>query len=54
MQSRIYILKKRLSLKGLIQDGDMHFQNEEYTRALVKYLQVNKQNPNDLSILNKI
>lgn len=54
MQSRIDILKKRLSFKGLIQDWDMHFQNEEYTRALVKYLQVNKQNPNDQSILNKI
>lgn len=54
MQSRIDILKKRLSLKWLIQDGDIHFQNEEYTRALAKFLQVHKQNPADQSIIQKI
>ena len=54
VQNKIDILKKRLSFKWLIQDGDMHFYNKEYTRALAKYLQVNKQNPNDQSIINKI
>jgi len=54
MQNKIDILKKRLSLKWLIQDGDLHFQNKEYTRALVKYIQVNQQNPDDQSIINKI
>lgn len=54
MQNKIDVLKKRLSLKWLIQDGEMHFQNEEYTRALVKFLQVNKQNPADQSIIKKI
>lgn len=54
MQNRIDILKKRLSFKWLIQDWDIHFQNKEYTRALTKYIQVNKQNPTDQSIINKI
>lgn len=54
VQERISILKKRLSLKWLIQDGDIHFQNEEYTRALAKYLQALRQNPKDESIINKI
>jgi len=53
-QSKIDILRKRLSFKWLIQDGDMHFQNKEYTRALVKYLEVNKKTPDDQSIINKI
>lgn len=54
VQNKIDILKKRLSFKGLIEDGDIHFYNKEYTRALTKYLQVNKQNPSDQSIINKI
>lgn len=54
VQNRIDILKKRLSFKWLIQDGDIHFQNEEYTRALAKFLQVHKQNPSDESIIKKI
>lgn len=54
VQAKIDILKKRLSLKWLIQDGDIHFQNEEFTRALAKYLQALKESPNDESIKNKI
>ncbi len=54
VQAKISILKKRLELKGLIQWGDLHFQNEEYTRALSKYLQAIKQSPEDESIKNKI
>lgn len=54
VQAKIDILKKRLSLKWLIQDGDLHFQNEEFTRALAKYLQALKSSPNDESIKNKI
>ena len=54
VQNRIDTLKKRLSFKWLIQDWDIHFQNKEYTRALTKYIQVNKQNPTDQSIINKI
>lgn len=53
-QAQIDMLKKRLSFKWLIQDWDMHFQNKEYTRALVKYLDVNRKAPNDTSIINKI
>jgi len=54
VQAKIDILKKRLWLKWLIQDGDIHFQNEEYTRALSKYLQAIKESPDDQSIKNKI
>ncbi len=54
VQAKINILKKRLELKWLIQWGDLHFQNEEYTRALSKYLQAIKQSPDDESIKNKI
>lgn len=54
VQAKINILKKRLELKWLIQGGDLHFQNEEFTRALSKYLQAIKQSPDDESIKNKI
>ncbi|MCP4523230.1 MAG: hypothetical protein GY828_03350 [Candidatus Gracilibacteria bacterium] len=54
VQNQISTLKKRLSFKGLIQNGDLHFQNKEYTRALTNFLQVHKKTPNDQSIINKI
>ncbi|NVP17531.1 hypothetical protein HUU51_02320 [Candidatus Gracilibacteria bacterium] len=51
---RLEVLKKKISLKGLITKADMYFENLEYTNALNEYLKVYEQVPNDREINLKI
>lgn len=53
-KNQIGDLKKKLALKWLIIKWDISQQNGDYTSALVKYLQINKELPNDKSIILKI
>jgi len=53
-KDKIEELRKRLALKWLIIRWDDNLNNWEYISALVKYLQINKEIPDDKSILQKI
>lgn len=47
-------LRKKLALKWLILKWDISLENGDYTSALVKYLQIHKELPNDESIIQKL
>ncbi len=47
-------LRKKLALKWLILKWDTYLEEKEYTSALVKYLQILKQVPNDENTLKKL
>lgn len=51
---KIGLLKKKLALKWLIIKWDINLQNQEYTSALVKYLQIHNEIPEDKSITQKL
>lgn len=51
---KLEILKKKISLKWLITKWDMYFEKLEYNTALLQYLQVHKEVPNDKEINMKI
>ncbi len=51
---KLEVIKKKISLKGLIAKWDMYFSNLEYNTALIQYLQVHKEVPNDKEINMKI
>ena len=53
-QEKIQRIKKKLALKGLIVEWDIHLENHEYTIALSKFLQLQKELPDDPAILQKI
>lgn len=53
-QDKISELRSRLALKWLILKWDENLANWEYISALIKYLQINKEIPNDKSIIQKI
>lgn len=53
-KNQISDLKKKLALKWLIIKWDVSEQNGDYTAALVRYLQINKELPSDKSIILKI
>ncbi|MCH2189032.1 hypothetical protein MK079_04365 [Candidatus Gracilibacteria bacterium] len=53
-QAKIKRIKKKLALKGLIVEGEIHLENEEFTIALSKFLQIKKELPDDPSITQKI
>lgn len=53
-KKKIEIIRKKLTLRWLILKWDIHFKNWDYTSALVKYLQIYKQVPNDSGVINDI
>ncbi|MFK7779768.1 MAG: hypothetical protein QM490_01355 [Candidatus Gracilibacteria bacterium] len=53
-KDRIEALRKKLALRGLILKGDINLEKGEYTSALVKYLQIHKQIPEDKSTIKKL
>lgn len=53
-KNRINELKKKLALKWLIEKWDLSSENWNYTYALVNYLQIYKDIPNDKNIIKKI
>ncbi len=53
-KQKIEALRKKLTLRWLIIKWDVSLKNGEYTSALVKYLQIHKEIPNDLSIISKL
>ncbi len=52
--NKINELRKKLALRWLIMKWDNNFDEWNYISALVKYLQINKELPNDKSIINKL
>lgn len=53
-KNQISELKKKLALKWLIIKWDVSLEKWDYTSALIKYIQINKEIPNDKSIIQKI
>lgn len=53
-KNQISELKKKLALKWLIVKWDLSLEKWDYTNALLKYIQINKEIPNDKSIVQKI
>jgi len=53
-KDKINSLRKKLALKWLILKWDINLQNQEYTSAIVEYLQILKEIPEDKSIIKKI
>ena len=53
-QEKIQRIKKKLALKWLIVEWEIHLENHEYTIALSKFLQLQKELPDDPAILQKI
>lgn len=54
INSKIDNLKKKISLRWVINKWDLYYEKEEFTIALTKYLQILKEIPNDEEIINKI
>jgi len=54
IDTKIDTLKKKISLKWLIAKWNSFYEQEEYTIALIKFLQISKEIPNDQETLNKI
>jgi len=48
-QEKIDTIRKKLSLKWLILKWNIYYRNEDYTSALIKYLQIYREIPNDES-----
>lgn len=53
-KERMQTLKKKLELKWLIATWDLYLENEQYTVALTKYLQVYREIPSDQEINLKL
>ena len=53
-KQKIDWIKKKLALKWLILKWDINIQNWDYTSALVKYLKIYKDIPNDEATINKL
>jgi len=53
-KERMNTLRKKMTLKWLIAKWDLYFENEEYTIALTKYLQVYKDIPEDQEVNLKL
>ncbi len=53
-KEKIANLRKKLALRWLIRAGDLNLQNKEYTSALVKYLKIIKDIPNDEATIKKL
>lgn len=51
---RMKTLRNKIALKWLIANWDLYFENKEYTAALIKYLQVYKDIPEDPEINLKL
>ncbi len=54
IKERYSILKKRLSLRAIINKWDYYLEHSQPRTALIKYLEVLKKNPEDQEILRKI
>lgn len=54
IDSKIITLKRKFSLKWLIEKWDIYFKQEEYSIALTKFIQILKEIPNDYETINKI
>ena len=54
VKSKINTIRQKLALKWLIHKGDLNFSNEKYTTALVNYLQIHRQIPDDEENIHKI
>jgi hypothetical protein len=53
-QEKIDTIRKKLSLKWLILKWNIYYRNEDYTSALIKYLQIYREIPNDQSNINNL
>jgi len=53
-KEKIEALRKKLAMRWLILKWDINMENQEYTSALVKYLQILKEIPTDKSTIKKI
>jgi len=53
-KQKIETIKKKLQIKWLILKGKIYFKNEDYTSALIKYLQIYKKIPNDNSVIKNL
>ena len=53
-KEKIANLRKKLALRWLIIKWDINLKNKEYTSALVKYLQIHKEIPNDQATIQKL
>lgn len=53
-KEKIDTIRKKLTLKWLILEWDISLQNQDYTSALIKFLQIHKEIPNDQSVINSL
>lgn len=53
-QEKINELRKKIAIKWLISKWNINIQNKDYTSALIKYLQIIKEIPNDKETLVKL
>lgn len=53
-KGKIDTLRKKVTLKWLISKWDIYYSEQEYTRALIKYMQVYNEIPNDQEVIKKI
>lgn len=54
VKEKIQRIRKKVALKWLIIKWDENFNNQEYTQALTKYLQIHKTLPEDVGITQKV
>jgi len=53
-KSKIDTIRKKLTLKWLILKWDINLQNQDYTSALIKFIQIHREIPNDQSVMNSL
>lgn len=53
-KKRVEALRKKLALRWLIIKWDINVENQEYTSALIKYLQIHKEIPEDQATIHKL
>ncbi len=53
-QVKINELRKKIAVKGLISKWNINIQNQDYTSALIKYIQIHKEIPNDKETILKL
>ena len=53
-KQKIDTIKKKLAIKWLILKWKINLKNKDYTSALVRYLQIHREIPNDQSVINSL
>ena len=53
-RQKIETIRKKLSIKWLILKWNIHYRNQDYTSALIKYLQIYREVPNDKVVINDL